>query len=37
LLDEYEAVWRGRIDRIGELFADDNDNDNDNDNQGAQR
>jgi DNA-binding transcriptional ArsR family regulator len=23
LLDEYEAVWRGRIDRIGELLADD--------------
>jgi DNA-binding transcriptional ArsR family regulator len=23
LLDQYEAVWRGRIDRIGELLADD--------------
>jgi DNA-binding transcriptional ArsR family regulator len=23
LLDELEAVWRGRIDRIGELLADD--------------
>jgi DNA-binding transcriptional ArsR family regulator len=23
LLDEYEAVWRGRIDRIGELLAGD--------------
>jgi DNA-binding transcriptional ArsR family regulator len=24
LLDEWEAVWRGRIDRIGEILADDN-------------
>jgi DNA-binding transcriptional ArsR family regulator len=23
LLDRYEAVWRGRIDRIGEIVADD--------------
>jgi len=23
LLDEYEAVWRGRIDRIGDLLADE--------------
>jgi DNA-binding transcriptional ArsR family regulator len=23
LLDEYEAVWRGRIDRIGEILADE--------------
>ena len=26
LLDELEAVWQGRIDRIGELLADDEPN-----------
>lgn len=26
LLEELEAVWRGRIDRIGEVLADDNRN-----------
>lgn len=24
LLDQYETIWRGRIDRIGDLLAEDN-------------
>jgi DNA-binding transcriptional ArsR family regulator len=34
LLEQWEAVWRGRIDRIDALLSIDS-NDNDNDNRGA--
>jgi DNA-binding transcriptional ArsR family regulator len=29
LLDAYEAIWRGRVDRIGELLAEDVDDERD--------
>jgi len=28
LLEQFEAVWQGRIDRIGELLADDDEGSN---------